>query len=809
MTVDLRLALPAGTAWIAVSVFLAIPAVLPTAAVVSWALAVACVVVAILARRPGSRRAGGAGGGWRGWAAMAVVIATAAAMVLSSAAVRDQQRHPDWMTAAASSGRFVVATATTTETLQAGQDRFDATLESVTIGGRTTPVEVPVTVFGSAQSSPAQSPVPSPAAAKAAAVGLGSTITLSGTLADTDPGESSAYLFFSSSSAAPSVVSQPPWFLDWANALRAGFQDAAAALPGDGAGLLPGLAIGDTSAVSAELNSAMKTSSLSHLTAVSGANCAVLIGLIMIAGGALGVRRGLRVSASLAVLLGFVVLVTPQPSVLRAAVMAVLVLVALGSGRPARGIPVLALAVLVLLVTDPWLSRSYGFILSVLATGGLLVLARPLTTLLSRWMPVAVAAVIAIPLAAQLACQPVLILLNPSIPLYAVPANVLAEPAAPLATVLGLAACAILPLWPFLGDLIAAVAWVPSSWIAAVARFFSGLPGSSLPWLSGAAGAVLVALIVLLALVVLLRPDARWSRSRRIGTAALAVILVAYPSILAGDRIRQEISRPSDWEIAACDIGQGDAVLVRSGGMVALIDAGPEPARMSRCLDILGIGRIDLLVLTHYDLDHVGGAPALFGRVDRAIIGPAADANDTRLAGQLRHSGAEVDQVNLGDTGRLGELRWQVLWPPARLGGIQLGNDASVTLEFSGVGTCGNGCLSSLFLGDLGEEPQARMMAANRLLAAVDVVKVAHHGSADQNSRLYDKVRAAVGIIGVGKTNTYGHPTEALLAMLVHSGTMATRTDRDGMILISPRLDGTVSVWTEKNGAAKSDGARE
>jgi competence protein ComEC len=287
------------------------------------------------------------------------------------------------------------------------------------------------------------------------------------------------------------------------------------------------------------------------------------------------------------------------------------------------------------------------------------------------------------------------------------------------------------------------------------------------------------------------------------------VILVAYPSVLAGDRIRQEISRPSGWQIAACDIGQGDAVLVRSDGQIALIDTGPEPARMTRCLDILGIGRVDLLVLTHYDLDHVGGAPALFGRVDRAIIGPASDAHDTRLAEQLRDSGAEVDQVSLGDTGLLGELRWDVLWPPARLGGIQPGNDASVTLEFGGVGTCGTGCLSSLFLGDLGEEPQARMMAANRLLAAVDVVKVAHHGSADQNGRLYDRVRASVGIIGVGKTNTYGHPTDLLLAMLAKAGTMAARTDRGGMILVSPRLDGTVSVWTEKVGAVEGDSSAE
>jgi competence protein ComEC len=146
--------------------------------------------------------------------------------------------------------------------------------------------------------------------------------------------------------------------------------------------------------------------------------------------------------------------------------------------------------------------------------------------------------------------------------------------------------------------------------------------------------------------------------------------------------------------------------------------------------------------------------------------------------------------------GRLGELKWEVLWPRSPLRGVLPGNDASVTLRFTGAGDCAAGCLSSIFLGDLGREPQALLMAANSL-GGTDVVKVAHHGSSDQNPRLYANLDATIGLIGVGADNGYGHPTDSLLHVLADQGTLAVRTDIQGMALLSPRPDGTVSVWTE------------
>ncbi|MDP3208146.1 MAG: ComEC/Rec2 family competence protein, partial [Rhodoglobus sp.] len=560
-------------------------------------------------------------------------------------------------------------------------------------------------------------------------------------------------------------------------------------LPGDGGDLLGGLAIGDTSAVDDDLDRAMKQSSLSHLTAVSGANCAIVIGLFMAAGAALGVPRWARIAASLLVLLAFVILVTPEPSVLRAALMAALVLAALQGGRPVRGIPVLALATLCLLIADPWLARSFGFGLSVLATAGLLVLAAPLARAIARWLPSWLALVIAVPTAAQLACQPVIILLNAALPSYGVVANLLAAPAAPLATVAGLAACVLLLVVPPLGALLCQLAWFPSAWIAAVAQFFSSLPGAQLPWLSGATGAV--ALAALSVVIVFAAVGRRWA------AVALTVTIVGYAGVVGGGRVADQLARPANWQIAACDVGQGDAVFVRSAGRLALIDTGPVPERLENCMSELGVGRIDLLVLTHYDLDHVGGATAVVGMVDTVLVGPSGDPEDDLLRAQFAAAGARVQQVSRGPSGILGELRWRVLWPPTRLVGFEPGNPASVTLEFTGVGECTNGCLSSIFLGDLGRDAQNRLLAAGTV-DSVDVVKVAHHGSADQSERLYERLAATVGVIGVGTDNGYGHPTESLLSVLADVGTAPLRTDTGGMLLLAPGSDpGTVRVWTQ------------
>jgi competence protein ComEC len=559
------------------------------------------------------------------------------------------------------------------------------------------------------------------------------------------------------------------------------------------------MAIGDTGRIDESLDLDLTSTGLSHLTAVSGANCAVLVGLVVLVGGALGLRRWLTLLLAGLVLAAFVVLVTPEPSVERAALMAGIALLLRAVGRPTRGLPLLAGAVVLLLVTDPWLARGYAFSLSVLATAGLVVLTAPLTALLARALPDWLALSLAVPLAAQAACQPLLLSLDPAIPVFSVVANLLAEPAAPVATVLGLVACVVAPVWPGGALGVATVAWAPAAWVAAVARFFASVPSGSLAWGSGAlAIAAAAAIVVLVAAVALTTP---YRRSRRVAVALLLLVVLPLATVTTGREIGRRASLPADWEFAQCDIGQGDAVLVRSSGVTALIDTGDDEMLLADCLRLFGVERLDLLVLTHYDRDHVGASPTLVGRADSLLVGPPDGTADEHLVGRFRSAGSRVLQAAPGLSLRLGRLTATVLWPPAH---TTPGNTASVVLDIRGDASCGGACLSGLFLGDLGEQEQQRLVGRGAV-APVDVVKVSHHGSRDQSPALYAAARARLGLIGVGVHNTYGHPTKQTLAMLRRSGTAVIRSDLDGTAAVAAGPGGVPTVW--KQGARLSAAA--
>ncbi|WP_310889620.1 ComEC/Rec2 family competence protein [Clavibacter capsici] len=460
--------------------------------------------------------------------AVVAVTAGVSALLLGAAAAREPLRHPAALDAAAAADGMVVADIVLDEppapvashpgggSGSAGSRvRLVGRLLALHVGqgahGRATDgtvflrAPVPVVVFASRPGADRSGPGDGH-------LGVGTVVRSSAAVRPADPADRAAYLLLAR--GALEQTAPPAGPLAAADGLRAGLSHAATALHGPGAELLPGLAIGDVSAVAPDLAQTMKDSSLTHLTAVSGANCAVIVGLVLALSAAIGLRRPGRAVAALAALGAFVVLVTPQPSVRRAAVMAAVLIGSTAGGRPARGLPALSLAVVVLLADDPWLARDLGFALSVLATAGLLVLAPPLAERLSRRMPGPVADALAVPVAAQVACQPVLLVLQPGLPVHGVLANVLAEPAAAPATIGGLVACVLLPVWPAAGDLALRLAWVPASWIAAVASVLSGLPWGRVPWPTGPGGvaALVVATVLVVAVVALGRrpqPDRR------------------------------------------------------------------------------------------------------------------------------------------------------------------------------------------------------------------------------------------------------------------------------------------------------------
>jgi competence protein ComEC len=655
--------------------------------------------------------------------------------------------------------------------------RFDLDAHSVRTGALVQSIAAPVTVRVGTGDVPT-------------GLDLGSEVTVTGTARAADGGDRSVLIVFASRGVE--VRHPPPTLLAGAAALRQGFLAVAAELPGAGGDLLPGLAVGDTSAVTESLDSAMKASSLSHLTAVSGANCAIVVALAFAAASACRLPRLARIVSALVCLGGFVVLVTPEPSVLRAATMVAIALVALALDRPVRGMGVLAAAVIVALIADPWLAATLGFALSAAATAGLLLLTRPLTRGLARIMPGAVATAIAVPLAAQLACGPLLILIDPAVPLYGVVANMIAGPAAPAATVLGLAAC-LLQMLPPVALALAWIAWVPAAWITGVAETFAALPGARVPWLEGIAGALTLLAVGAAVALVLGIGGVRWRVPRLAAALGLAALLGAGAGHVALSGPLATLTAPRAWSIAQCDVGQGDAVLVRSGDVTLLVDTGPEPEALQVCLSTLGIASVDLLVLTHFDEDHVGAVDILRGRVGTVLHGPPADADADAVLRRLSAGGARLVTGTAGMTGRIGAERWRVHWPRAGGAGFDAGNDTSVVLE---IGAAGGGVPRTLLLGDLSESAQRALMAQGSVRGAFDVVKVAHHGSADQAPELYRALDARVALIGVGADNDYGHPRATLLTMLGDEGMSIGRSDTDGLVLVG-REEQQLRVWRQ------------
>ncbi|MBJ3810400.1 ComEC/Rec2 family competence protein [Streptomyces flavofungini] len=618
---------------------------------------------------------------------------------------------------------------------------------------------------------------------------------------------------------APQVIGAPSATQRFAGELRAGLREATDGLPADARALLPGLVIGDTSRVPPDLDQAFRATDLTHLLAVSGGNLVIILALLIGPPGTAhrAERRGLaprlgiplRTTALLGggLTLGFVIVCRPEPSVLRAAACGLIVLLAIGTGRRRSLLPALAAAVLVLVLYDPWLSRSYGFLLSVLATGALLTLApRWSAAMRRRGVPGRLAEALAAAAAAQAVCAPVVAVLAARVSLVAVPCNLLAEFAVAPATVLGFAALALAPVAMPVAKVLAWSASWPVGWIASIARTGAALPGNGVDWPGSWSGALLLA-IVTGALVLACRRLARhlWLS---VGCVLLLLLVVVQPPPLTRVIVGWP---PQGWRLVMCDVGQGDAtVLAAGGGAGVVVDAGPDPVLVDRCLRSLGITRVPLVLLTHFHADHVAGLPGVLrGRSVGAIQTtgfqePQGQAEFVR--GQAAARGIPLTRAVAGERRRAGPLEWQVLWPPPGPGARPEGpNDASVTLLARVAG------LTLLLLGDL-EPPAQRALlrtSAGAALPRVDVLKVAHHGSAYQDPLLLRRAAPRLALVSCGEDNPYGHPSPRTVAALRAGGAQVLRTDTSGAIAVTGGRTGARAESPGRGSGAGGDEATE
>lgn len=562
------------------------------------------------------------------------------------------------------------------------------------------------------------------------------------------------------------------WF---ASRIREGLARATRAEQGsDGDALLPGLVLGDTRAQSAQLVDDLRLSGLSHLTAVSGANLAIVLGALLWALRRTRVATRTRYMILFATIGAFVVVVQPQPSVVRAAMMGGISVFALASGARRSSASTLWLSVVFLLIVDPFLAWQWGFALSVAATAGLILLG---PILVEACADRRLGSVLAITLSAQLATFPLLLAMGRPPTWLSIPANLLCEPLVAPATVSG-----------FLAAVIAAVAIVPNATIAAWALELASLvawPGARfadvIAWIAhrGVETPLAVAPITTLwsFLVVVV---ATWLLLR-LGLRRRTLVLLVVAAVLFTSCLPTGLQRwpQRDWWYAMCDVGQGDSTVVNLGaGSAIVIDVGPDPALERRCLRTLGVHRVSALIFTHFHADHVEGLAGVLqqAEISEVFSTPIHEPQVEwrRVTEQLGRSPTGLQQ---GDELNLGSTHIRVLWPVvADTTGDP--NNASLVLDIERRGA------HLLVTGDVDPAGQAALQLP---VSRYAVLKVPHHASRFQDPQFVQRVSPALALVSVGAGNDYGHPASDTLEAYLAFGVRVLRTDIEGAIAVSLR----------------------
>ena len=552
--------------------------------------------------------------------------------------------------------------------------------------------------------------------------------------------------------------------------------------------LVLGVVLGEDEGLSDSVRLEFRRSGLYHLLAVSGQNVAFIALGIYGLGWLLRLPRLVRELFVLAAIASYVLAVGWQPSVVRAGVAGGLASLAWIVARPKDRWHFLAVGALILLAWAPASVLEPGFQLSFAAVAAIFV-GLPRVQRIAEGYPVPrrVAEALGVAVVCGAVTAPIVLVQFHSAPVYTVPANALAEPAMPCVLALGLLSGVVDPLSPDAATALASLAGWAAAWLGLVARLVSGLPGASVGsrtamWIGLAAAAAVLAF--------------RFERSRR-GTGRGTAIAVATGLVLVAAAGAWSLRPPPAWHAPAgfrvtfLDVGQGDSALLETRSARVLVDEGPPEADVARQLTRMGVRSLSAIVLTHPERDHVGGAADVVRRLRVGVVlDPflAATGPDREEAvAAARERGVPVRQIRAGSELRAGGLVLRVLSPEGP--GLPSENP-----NFNAVVIVASYGETDVFLpADAESEITARLP-----LPAVEVLKVAHHGSEDPG--LADELRTLrprIAVISVGRGNDYGHPRPGTLAALAAApGLTVYRTDRDGRVVVEADERGRLRVRT-------------
>lgn len=561
---------------------------------------------------------------------------------------------------------------------------------------------------------------------------------------------------------------------------------------GPGAALLAGLVAGERAELKARgISDEFAAAGLAHLVAVSGSHLAVFSSVVEAALVALGVSSGSRVVAGLGLCAAFVALCGAPASALRAWIMLAAPRSARLVGRRGHAPSGLALAGLAMCLANPHCACDLGFQLSVLSVASLV--------LFSGWFEAAAANVLGghrstwrsrLPrmlrgplsklgryvrssVCSSLVCQaatlPLVVASFGRVSLVSVLSNLVVGPA--FAPLLCVALAALTVCWmPVVGPVALCAARLFAGAVVEVVGWLASLPLASV----AATAPGWAALVPLVVGSVLLSTWPRPSpRALRMGCAALFVPLVALA-------LRLYVLVPPS--VTVLDVGQGDAILIRDGPHVVLVDTGPA-GTITPALARHHVAWLDAVVVTHLHDDHTGGIDELAGLVScgDVLVGRGVGANLGSLeddVGRLARNG--VEELGVGDSLRVGGFKITCLWPDEPTDGSENEDSVCLLVEYEGL----RGEMSVLLTGDA--ESNVLQAVAPRA-GDVDALKVGHHGSrVSITTEEAAELAPEVAVASAGEGNSYGHPTPECREVLEGAGSTFLCTIERGDVTLEP-----------------------
>lgn len=568
-------------------------------------------------------------------------------------------------------------------------------------------------------------------------------------------------------------------------------------------GVAEAMLLAQKSGLTPEIRGRWVAAGLVHLLAISGMHVGMIAAGVVLLCGRAGLPRRRARRVAIAVTAAYVIFLGAPSAALRALLQATLLLASLELQRPAEPFTALSAAALGILLLEPMALLDPGFQLSFAGVIGLIAWRRPLAGGLPAALPAWLRDGLATGIAASALTTPIAALHFGTASWIGVLATIVAAPVLAVAVALLFASLLVAALTAASAGPLAMATDAALRLLDAIAATAAAVPGGHghlatptvLYGLLGVAAAVIVRAWWRGA-----RPRSRNGREAAqtrllragVGVAVVTVIASWAPLLLPG---------PRTLEIHAIDVGQGDALAVRTpGGRWLLVDTGPRSARFDAGRDRVvpyllrrGVRRLDVLVLTHPDADHIGGAEAVLEAFDTGVVidpgFPAGKDMFIDLLAAARGTGGRWVAARAGQSFLIDGVQITMLYPTTSLDGAPDANDNSVVFRLAW------GDFAALFTGDAPMAVEDAIVARNPAALRAQLLKVGHHGSRTSTGEpLLLAARPELALVSAGRNNRYGHPNPGVLRRLESHGVRVLRTDRLGSIIVRAARDGRVEV---------------